>query len=187
MLRYVELINEPKLKTFVTEALANPLVCNCLSKPSTYAGNNHPQDEFIPSGLALHTARVCNIAIQMYRCFPDATVFEQDLIIAGSILHDVPYKFLVESGYPNHNHAVDNARWFLQEAKDLPQEIISGVASIVVNHMGKWNSSYDSLLEQYPVTRLSWVVHLADNIASRKNIFVAVDDVEYLKENLINE
>ena len=189
MLRYIELIKDKDIKAYAQHLLSEPIVQECLSKPSTYGGNNHPKDEFVPLGLCLHSMRVCNIALQMYRCYPDANVLEQDLLIVGSLLHDVPHKFLHESGYPNRNHAIDNGDWLVAQpiSGTLPWEWVKEIASMVYNHMGKWNSSYDKILEDYPMTRLSWIVHLADNISARTNVIVNIEDMEYLKENLIDE
>ena len=183
MQRYLELIQDERLKAFVNKVFTYPEVLESLAKPSTYNGHNHPNDEFVQNGLALHSLRVCNLALNLYRSTPEPKPLEQDLIIVGSLLHDVPHKYL-GSGFPNHNHAVDNCSWFLEVSESLDNELRKEIGSIILNHMGKWNTSYSELFNQYPITTLSWIVHLADSISARRNVLVDVSDVDYLKENL---
>ena len=183
---YIDLIQDDGIKNLVKTLFADKQVQMCMEHASTYSGHNHPEDEFCKFGQLKHTLRVCNIAIQLYRSIPGATSIDYDIIIASSLLHDVPYKFSFETGYTELNHAVLNAKWFYMKTEQLnfKGEVRDKITSCILNHMGKWETSRDSLFDTFTPDQYTWAVHLADSISSRKNVIIDISDLNYIKENL---
>jgi hypothetical protein len=180
--QYVYLIQDIDIRTDLIHLLGKSEVQSAFSKGSTYSGSNHPEDENKAYGLLLHSLRVVNVAIQLLRSDYSVQQLDYDILIASGILHDVPFKFK-ENGYTDLNHAHSNAVWF-SENTTLTGDSKSKILSCILHHMGRWDTSTSSDKEKYPLTNLAWVLHLADNLASRKNILVNVDCVDYLKVNL---
>ena len=183
---YINLIQDEEIKKVVKTLFREKTVQMCMEHASSYSGHNHPEDEFCKFGQLLHTLRVCNIALQLYRSVPGATRIDYDIVIAGSLLHDVPYKFNFETGYTEMNHAVLNAKWFYAKSEQLgfKNQARDIITSCILNHMGKWEVSRDFTFDEFLPCEHSWCVHLADNLSSRKNILIDISNLNYLEENL---
>ena len=179
---YIDLIQDEEIKNELYRLMQFPEVQAAFSKGSTYAGSNHPADENKPYGLLLHTLRVANVAVQLARSGEGVNSETYDILIASAILHDIPYKFK-ENGYTDMAHAHKNSLWFVENTK-LTGDKKDKILTCILNHMGKWDSYGMSDKEKYPPNELSVIIHLADNLASRKNIYVNIDCVDYLKSNL---
>lgn len=179
---YIDLIQDDVIRKELYRLMQKTEVQAAFSKGSTYAGSNHPQDENMAYGLLKHTLRVANLAIQLLRSYPNMASLDFDIIIASAILHDIPYKFK-SNGFTNLRHAYDNAVWFSQNTK-LPEDKKTPIISCILYHMGRWDNTNNSDKDSITPTLHGWILHLADNIASRKNINVNIDCVDYLKENL---
>lgn len=179
---YITLIQDDEIQEELYRLMQKTEIQQGFSLGSTYAGSNHPADENTSYGLLLHTLRVANVVAQLYRSYPEYNTLELDILLASAILHDVPYKFK-ENGYTNLRHAYDNAYWFMQNS-ELPIDKKYPIVGCILHHMGKWCPVETKDKETFPMNHLTWFLHLADNISSRKNIFINVDCMEYLKENL---
>lgn len=180
--KYIDLIEDSEIKNEVNRLIHRDECIACLRRSSSSTGDFHPADEFSEWGQLLHTLRVTNLAVQIYRSV-EYNRLDMDIIIAGALLHDVPYKFMLESGYCNMTHAVDNGLWFLDNT------ILCGykkesIATCIINHMGKWETSQSAILNTYPMTSQAWAVHLADSISSCKNINVDIQDINYLRNKI---
>ena len=180
--QYVYLIQDIEIRNDVLQLLSKTVIQEAFAKGSTYAGSNHPEDENKAYGLLLHSLRVVNVATQLFRSDYNTQQIDYDILIDSGILHDVPYKFK-ENGYTDLNHAHSNAVWF-SENTTLIGDKKAKILACILHHMGKWDTSTSSDKEKYPLTNLAWVLHLADNLASRKNILVNIDCIDYLKINL---
>lgn len=180
---YINLIYNEPLREDTKRLLYLPEVQDAFKYPSSISGKFHPQDENGEWGLLLHTLRVCNIAIQLYRCVEDYSnnTPAYDILIASALLHDVPYKNI--NGKSNYNHAHDNAKWYNQNSFNQVN-IRQEVAKVIMWHMGRWQVENHSDYTQFPNNLLAWTLHQADALASRSNILVNVDSVEYLRSNL---
>lgn len=179
---YINLISDEEIRQDVIFLLSFPEVQVAFSKGSTYAGSNHPEDENKPYGLLLHTLRVTNVAVQLGRSGDTTSPDFYNTIIASAILHDVPYKFK-ENGYTNMQHAEDNALWYATNSKLTGEKKIA-ILTCILHHMGKWDTYGTTDKMKYSITPEATIVHLADNLASRKNIIVNVDCLDYLRSNL---
>lgn len=179
---YIGLIANEQIRAEVERLIYKDECLACLKRPSSYTGDYHPKDEFREYGQLVHTLRVTNVAIQLFRS-ASSDRLHLDFVIAGALLHDVPTKFMEESGYANLTHAVDNAQWFLDNTL-LPDEYKNAIVTCIINHMGIWETSKARLLEQYPPTPEAWVVHLADSLSSCRNISVDVEDIGYIRNKI---
>ena len=181
---YINLINNEEIREDVIKLMNRPEVGEAFKYPSSSTGLFHPADENQPWGLLIHTLRVCNVAIQLYRCVEDYSnnTIAYDILIASALLHDVPYKNI--DGKSNKNHAHDNAVWFSQNST-MPMEVRTQIANCIQWHMGRWDSNNHTDYDKFPNNLLSWSLHQSDCIVSRKNISVGIDCIDYIKSNLI--
>lgn len=180
---YIDLISYKPLREDTMRLLYLPEVQNAFKYPSSISGKFHPQDESGEYGLLLHTLRVCNTAIQLYRCVEDYSnnPLAYDILIAGALLHDVPFKNV--DGRSNYNHAHDNAKWYNQNST-VDEDIKQEVAKVIMWHMGRFSLQSHSDYKEFPNNLLAWTLHQGDCICSRSNILVNVDSVDYLRSNL---
>lgn len=180
---YANLIQNETIREDTQRLLNLPEVQQAFKYPSSISGLYHPQDEKGEYGLLLHTLRVCNVAIQLYRSVEDYSnnPIAYDILIASSLLHDVPYKYIGDSS--NRQHAKDNALWF-GENTNLIGEFRDKIATCLYYHMGRWDLHSHTDYNIFPNNLLAWTIHQVDNLVSRANIFVDVNSVEYLRSNL---
>lgn len=193
---YVNLIHYEPLRQDTWNLLNLNEVKQAFEYPSSISGKYHPQDEFAKYGLLLHSLRVCNLAVQLYRCSEDYSYnrVAYDTLIASALLHDVPYKYI--GNYTNKTHAHDNSIWYSQNSKmenyiealsEIPmvKKYKENIEICIMYHMGRWDLQEHSDYKQFPLNLLAWTLHQSDVIVSRSNILVNINSVEYLKSNMI--
>lgn len=180
---YINLIDYAPLRENTKKLLYSTEVQQAFKYPSSISGKFHPQDESGEYGLLLHTLRVCNTAIQLYRSVEDYSnnKFAYDVLVASSLLHDVPFKNV--DGRSNYNHAHDNAVWVSNNLA-IQGEHKKQIIIAIMYHMGRWQVENHSDYNIFPNNLLAWTLHQADCLSSRANILVNVDSVEYLRSNL---
>lgn len=133
--------------------------------PASSSGKYHPLDSLGKGGLVRHTQKVVYFAIELCR----ATSIDgdgKDIAISASLLHDT-----LKSGVENTGHTVD-------EHPLLPIEFYSELAELTGNyddimesiktHMGIWGPK----VAGPPKTKLQEIVHIADYLASRKEVYI---------------
>lgn len=184
LIKYANLINDNSIKEDTLNLLKLPQVMEAFRYPSSISGMFHPKDEIGEYGLLLHSMRVCNVAIQLYRSVEEYSnnTIAYDILIASSLLHDVPYKNI--EGVPNTKHSYTNAEWYFKNS-ELDNNIKEQITSCILHHTGRWQAENHSDYSKFPNNLLSWTIHQADNLASRSNILVDVDTIDYLKSNFI--
>lgn len=180
---YCDLIHREDIKTDTIRLLNQPEVLEAFKYPSSISGLFHPQDEIGEYGLLLHSLRVCNFAIQLYRCIEDHSnnSLAYDILIASALLHDVPYKNI--EGVSNYKHAYTNAEWYYKNSK-LDKEIKDRITSCILHHTGRWLAENHSDYQKFPSDLLCWSIHQADCMSSRKNILIDINSIDYIKSNL---
>lgn len=160
--------------------------------PSSFSGKYHPGDEHGPGGNVIHTKRVVRIARIMADSY-SLTEDEMDIITAACILHDITKG--IPSGNdetfiydPMHPYTVGK---FVSKCQSIDkeygndaqstslfisEEAIQTILRLVRCHLGPWSP----VPETYPITYMDYIVHLADNIASK--IHTVIEDSELINE-----
>lgn len=182
----LNLIQDIDIKKDATHFISMPEIRSAFMQTSSSTGLYHPVDENSKYGLLVHTLRVITVAILLFNTGGNVHNRQEefDCLILAALLHDVPFK-IKESSFANRNHAKDNALFFAEnttltgDKKDL-------VLSAILNHNGRWESACGDDFDKYPQTEMGAILHLADYIASRNNIRVEINSMDYVKQCLVD-
>lgn len=170
----LNLIKSESIRDFTTRMLdvAPPYFSEV---PSSSTGKYHPEQSLGQGGLLRHTQAVVYMANELCRS-EDITGEERDAVIAACLLHDIVKYGLLKGKHTTQDHDYVGAYFINAQAKkmnleDTPmlKEILGGIAW----HMGIWSKRFNGqAVKKYPddFTRVERIVHLADYIASRKEL-----------------
>lgn len=147
-------------------------------------GKYHPQYALGDLGLARHTCALVRILnhIMNVRCFGERfSSRERDLMRVAGIMHDSRKsgddKDYAKSKYTKFNHpilAADEVRSLIGFISEDELEII---ATTIESHMGEWNTDRkSSVILPMPTNKYQKMLHLADYLASRKDIEILFDE-----------
>ena len=128
--------------------------------PASSSGKYHPKSSLGKAGLVRHTAAVVKVA--NYICELEFLRIDnptRDNIISACFLHDTRKQGLTDA---------DAAHTVKDHAK-LAAELIEDkdISRMVLTHMGQWGKNKPGNMNQF-------IVHLADYIASRKDVEVLI-------------
>lgn len=127
--------------------------------PSSSTGKYHPKYALGEGGLVRHTIAAVKIADHI--CSLEYLRVDQttrDKILSACFLHDTRKQGLTDNGGEGHT-VKDHAK--------LAAELIEDdmISKMVLSHMGQWGRNKPGNMPQF-------IVHLADYLASRKDIEV---------------
>lgn len=156
--------------------------------PSSSGGKYHSRVSNGVGGLVRHTRGTAYTAKELapaYSLTPDET----DAAISAAILHDICKYGLTGGKWTTKDHDYTGSNFVFRQAKlfvdagnpEVPmlREICGGIAY----HFGKWSAEVPARpLKAFPeeYSKIEQVVHVADMVASRKDI-----GFTFLEENLI--
>jgi HD superfamily phosphohydrolase YqeK len=190
LLEEIDLIQDDSIASFVRSVLLKAESFWMI--PSSFSGKYHPSDEHGPGGNVIHTKRVVRIA----RIMADSYSLSQDeidMLTAACILHDITKGTPTADGEsfvydPMHPYTVGK---FVSKCQSIDkeygndaqstslfisEEAIQTILRLVRCHLGPWSP----VPETYPITYMDYIVHLADNIASK--IHTVIEDSELINE-----
>lgn len=184
LLPEIDLIASEEIRSFIRSILLKSTVF--WEIPSSFSGKHHPPDEHRESGNVLHTKRVVRVASILADSY-SLTDSEKDILIAAALIHDItkgvesdgsvkydpmhPYtvgKFVTECLQYDKTYANDNHSSTIFIAEDELQSILR----LVRCHLGPWSP----VPETIPITYMDYILHVADNIASK--IHAIIEDSE---------
>lgn len=185
-------IFDPLLDTFENEDIKE-FAKKCIDTIPDYfwsvgassTGKYHPSYALGDLGLARHTCALVRFLnhILTIECYKnDFTSKERDLMRVAGIMHDSMKSGTDEdyakSKYTKFNHpllAADNIR----KMSGLSNAEIEVIATTIESHMGEWNvDKRNGQTLPKPENKYQKLVHLADYLASRKDIEVLFDGYE---------
>lgn len=191
-------IFESLLDTFENEDIKQ-FVENCIESIPEYfwhvgassTGKYHPSYALGELGLARHTCalvRFLNHMLSIDCIKNDFSSRERDLMRVAGIMHDSMKSGTDEdyarSKYTKFEHpilAANNIRKML----GLPDDEIELIATTIESHMGQWATDKRSkTVLPTPENKYQKLVHLADYLASRKDIEVLFDEEFQKKEEI---
>lgn len=163
-------INDSSLKKFAKLLLEDAEEW-FFTAPASSSGKYHPDYARSHGGLALHTKAVIMFANEIIRTeMFEINEHEADLIRIACLIHDIKkYGDVKKNMHTLKNHP-ELASEYLQtiykkNKKLVNKEDVDIISNMVISHMGIYG-------DIKPNTILEKIVHIADSIASRKNVEV---------------
>lgn len=179
------------IKTFATKCIdAAPPYWH--SVPSSSTGKYHPQYALGDGGLVRHTLALVRILNHMFGVESIANQFtsrERDLLRTAGIAHDMMKSGTQEdyekSKYTKFDHPLLAAR-MVYNMDGLNKDERKYIATAISSHMGQWNSDkrHPNIVLPKPEDKSQIILHLADYLASRKDIEIKFDNLPETKEEL---
>lgn len=171
-------LKSPFLREFVLGFLDTEVPDYFAEVPASSSGKYHPAESLGYGGLCRHTIAVAKVVMELGRVsFFKFTAFDKELLIAAALLHDSFKQGSPCEGHTIKQHprvAVDHLLAYGKKISDEQTDphkkesairISRQIASLVLTHMGEWGNNGINNNAQL-------VLHLADLVASRKNIKV---------------
>lgn len=154
-------------------------------------GKYHPSYALGELGLARHTCalvRFLNHMLSIDCIKNDFTSRERDLMRVAGVMHDSMKSGTDEdyarSKYTKFEHPILAANK-IRKISGLPDDEIGLIATTIESHMGQWATDKRSkTVLPTPQNKYQKLVHLADYLASRKDIEVLFDDEFQKKEEI---
>ncbi|MFW9972224.1 MAG: HD domain-containing protein [Candidatus Odinarchaeota archaeon] len=122
------------------------------------------------NGLLEHTVEILEIGVFLYHRYVNEIHLDKDLIIAGSILHDIGKVNcfeLIKGDFIRikdtsilHGHIINGVKIISQEIKS---RLLNNLLHIVGSHhrIRDWGSPIS------PIMMEAWIIHLSDDISSK--------------------
>ncbi len=159
---YIEMIIDDELKDSIKKILDN----NQEFFTATAAKQKH---HAYRGGLLEHTIQTIKICLALIEGINDEISIDKDVIIAGSILHDIGkincYKsvddgFDITEMYLTQGHIINGIKMISQTIKS---EKLDELIHIIASHhnLKDWGSPVE------PRSREAWIIHLAENLSSK--------------------
>jgi len=188
------------LKEFAKECI-DTIPAYWYSVPASSTGKYHPQYSLGDGGLARHTLAVVRLLNHMLSidCIKDKyTSRERDLLRIAALMHDSRKSGTQEefdkSKWTKFNHpllASDEVAkvWNNHEDKTMTIEEAKIIRHTIESHMGQWNTDKRSpdVTLPTPQDKYQIILHLADYLASRKDIELLFDKHEETKHKQESE
>ena len=160
------------------------------SVPASSSGKYHPKISLGEGGLVRHTVAVVRFLNHMLAVESIGNQFssrERDLLRVAAICHDM-CKSGTQADYEKNNHTKFDHP--LMEANDirnsklLPPDEIELIAHCIESHMGQWNTDKRNpgIVLPKPQDKYQIIVHLADYLASRKDIEMSFENLPETKK-----
>lgn len=156
-------------------------------------GKYHPEYSLGEGGLMRHqiaVVRFLNFFFELEQYNSQFTSREMDLMRVAGLVHDgrksgeqVDYE---HSKYTKFDHPIQMANVVRSfDGKYLNHDELEFIAHCIESHMGQWNTDRkSSVILQKPMDSYQHFVHLADYLASRKDLTMAFDGYEQAKPEL---
>lgn len=150
--------------------------------PASSTGKYHPEYALGQGGLYRHTLAVVKFVNYFFEVKYIAnrwTSRQRDIVRIAAIMHDT-FKSGSQFDYEQdprtkHEHPLIASQHVLGFAGRglIPDSEIEQIASIISSHMGQWiTSDKSNIVLPEPVDDIQQLLHLADYLASRKDIEV---------------
>lgn len=161
LLNYIEMIKEPELKNSIkTFMKKNQTFFN--SPGARYYHHNYI------GGLLEHTVQTVKLALAV-NDITENLIVDQDLLISGSILHDVGkmncYEFShgtieITDIFKKQEHIINGIKLISQEIKS---EKLNELIHILASHHNtkEWGSPVE------PISNEAWIIHTVENLSSK--------------------
>lgn len=187
------------LDTFENEDIKN-FANECIETIPNYfwevgassTGKYHPQYALGELGLARHTCALVRFLNHILNidCYKnDFTSRERDLLRVAGIMHDSRKsgddEDYTKNKFTRFEHPLLAANEIRTIIGFIPEEEVEFVANAIESHMGQWNTDKRSkTVLPTPENKYQKILHLADYLASRKDVEVLFDGYEMPKKEI---
>jgi hypothetical protein len=190
----LETIKDDEIRTFAY-VLVDSLPSYIWEVGASSTGKYHPQYSLGQGGLMRHqiaVVRFLNFFFELEQYNTKFTSREMDLMRVAGLVHDgrksgeqADYE---KSKFTKFDHPIQMANVIRSyDGQYLNHDDIEFMAHCVESHMGSWNTDRKSkTVLPKPMDEYQQFVHLADYLASRKDLTVAFDGYEQPKVELPN-
>ena len=185
---------EPILSTIVNEdirefakALVDGLPEYIWHVGASSTGKYHPAYSLGEGGLMRHqiaVVRFLNFFFELEQYNTQFTSREMDLMRVAGLIHDGrksgEQSDYVKSKFTKFDHPIQMANVVMEyDGKYLNRDELEFIAHCIASHMGQWNTDKkSSVVLDKPRDNYQFFVHLADYLASRKDLTIAFDGYE---------
>lgn len=188
----LETIQDDEIRTFAY-VLVDNLPSYIWEVGASSTGKYHPVYSLGPGGLMRHqiaVVRFLNFFFELEQYNTKFTSREMDLMRVAGLVHDgrksgeqVDYE---KSKFTKFDHPIQMANVIRSyDGQFLNHDDIEFVAHCIESHMGQWNTDRKSkMILPKPLDEHQCFVHLADYLASRKDLTMAFDEMSQPKAEL---
>lgn len=149
-------------------------------------GKYHPQYALGDLGLARHTCALVRFLNHIFSidCYKnDFTSRERDLLRVAGIMHDSRKSGndddFMRNKFTRFNHPILAADEIRTIIGFIPEDEVELVATTIESHMGQWcTDKRSNEVLPLPENKYQKILHLADYLASRKDIEMLFEDEE---------
>ena len=158
-------------------------------------GKYHPDYSLGVGGLMRHqiaVVRFLNFFFELEQYNTKFTSREMDLMRVAGLVHDGrksgEQSDYEKSKYTKFDHPIQMANVIRSyDGQYLNHDELEFIAHCIESHMGSWNTDKkSSVVLPKPLDEYQYFVHLADYLASRKDLTMAFDNIEQPKAQPIN-
>jgi len=203
----LDLIKDKEFKHHVINIIEG-LPDYILEIPSSSTGKYHPSDEINKDGMQRHAKRCALLSKDMVLIDNFYSPY-LDILIAGSIVHDMLKNGYLKSDssyekYTQDNHPIfifDYIMKYLTESNTNFESASTETSLILLSviclfHMGQWTPKeakerfkqcFNRNCLTYEEGKLSEMMHLIDYVVSRRNLFDIMNPSFFDKERLEND
>lgn len=155
-------------------------------------GKYHPRYALGDLGLARHTCALVRFLNHILNidCYKnDFTSRERDLLRVAGIMHDSRKsgddEDYARNKFTRFEHPLLAANEIRTIIGFIPEEEVEFVANVIESHMRQWNTDKRSkTVLPTPENKYQKILHLADYLASRKDVEVLFDGYEMSKKEI---
>lgn len=181
------------LDTFENEDIKN-FANECIETIPNYfwdvgassTGKYHPQYALGDLGLARHTCALVRFLNHILNidCYKNEfTSRERDLLRVAGIMHDSRKsgddEDYARNKFTKFDHPILAANEIRTIIGFIPEDEVEFVANTIESHMGQWNTDKrNKTVLPLPENKYQKILHLADYLASRKDIEVLFSEAE---------
>lgn len=177
----LKLIENDDLKE-LTEKLILTIPDYFWNVPASSSGLHHPSFASGEGGLYRHTQVAFKILNHILEV-SNFTSYERDMMRIAILMHDTrkcgtqeEYEKNGKTLFEHPTLAADIVRTF--SISDKYKYFALTIANMIESHMGQWSTSkYSDLTLPIPISRCEKIVHIADYLSSRKDIFEREENI----------
>ena len=154
--------------------------------PASSSGKYHPAGDLGEGGLVRHSICVRKMLDHLFELagYFELTDREKVLLEVAALFHD-GFKSGTQEEYEKDIHTkflhpVYAANFIILQSVrySFPYDDANFIASAIISHMGQWDSTWKEIgTLPHPITDGQKALHLADFLASRKDINMDIPDV----------
>lgn len=186
----IEKIQDDNIRLFA-QTLINIIPPYVFEIPAGISGITNSASDLVDRGLLRHIINACNVLLMLTSTNYTRIKFtqrERDMMLVATLFSDTLKHGWQEDYEKSHTPCYHHPKMMADVIKAttgiLPINELNFIANCVESHMGQWNQTNEQNITPLPMpdTDYKHFVHLANHIASAKNIVFVNDNEIYTFE-----